>query len=91
MVSLRAHIHQIPPAVVKNARTRAKTMARLKREGAAEGADAIAGVWLPFIAGLPIGLLKILLNRRKLGALAHPFCSCNDGVLTSLIVLPPAR
>ncbi len=62
-------------------------MARLYRQGAATGPDTIAGAWLSFVAGLPIELLKILLNRRKLGTLTHPFCSWHSGGLTSLVAL----
>ena len=52
------------------------------------GADALVGTGLDFGAGLLIGLPKLLLSGGKLGALARPFCSWNDGALTSLIVLP---
>ena len=71
IASSRAHIHHNPPAAVNSARTRAETMARLKREGAANGADAIAGALSSLVAGLLIRLLKILLNRRKPGAGTH--------------------
>ena len=67
MAWLRAHIHQNPPAAVKNARTRAETRARLKRAGAAEGADAIAGVRLSFIVGLPIERLKTIAQPLEVG------------------------
>jgi hypothetical protein len=45
----------------------AATIARPEREGTAEGADAIAGVRLSFIVGLPIERLKTIAQPLEVG------------------------
>ena len=42
---------------------------------------------MAWVAGRRIGLSKLLLNPRKSGTFAWPFCSWNDGVLTSSVAL----
>ena len=51
--------------------------------GAIAGGDAAVGAGMFLVAGLPIALLELRLNRRKSDTLAHPLCSANHGALTS--------
>ena len=48
---------------------------------------AAVGVGLFLVAGLPIALLELRLNRRKSDTLAPPLCSSNRGALTSCATL----